>query len=541
MDSSKRVSFSIGTPPKPVTPAEVPLTITTQPQDVTCKSGDTVTFSVAVAGGKAPYSYQWKYDTENKNQFANLKPEDGVTGWNTASISDEVWSEDFTYALRYRCVITDAAGKVVVSEIAKPVKLAAVLPEKALTITVQPKDVECAEGDSATFTVAVTGGKAPYTYKWSYKASTLLGYKQLNGGTDEASGFDTAALTVKVSLDALYYQHEYRCTITDANGLSIISDTAKLKAKPVSALAVTTQPRDVEGKIDQSLSFSVAVTGGTEPYTYQWQYTQDGVTYVDLAESHVINGWVLGFASPALTVFMDENDLEMGFGFRCIVTDDLGNTVISDTGYVQYQVPLRISFQTGNVLASVGDQAVFAVAAIGGTEPYSYQWQACRGASGIWSNVTSAVSGYNTDAIMFTATEALLDASMEYRCVVTDADGNTAISSGMKLSKKLTIVKALSITTQPANQLKKIGATATYSVAVTGGKAPYTYQWQVLAKSIVGWKPVTAFDGYNTDTMRFTVTAEIVKELPKFRCVIKDSNGNTVTSESATLVLAIGR
>ena len=51
MDVKERISFSMA--------EEVEeLTITAQPKDVTCSVGDTVAFTVMVAGGKEPYKYQ---------------------------------------------------------------------------------------------------------------------------------------------------------------------------------------------------------------------------------------------------------------------------------------------------------------------------------------------------------------------------------------------------------------------------------------------------------------------------------------------------
>lgn len=113
MEPTKRISFEML--------GECDMTVTTQLQDVICKVGETATFTVAVSGGKAPYSYAWQMS--NGGSWASI-PETHpyFTGAKTDTLGATVEETDFTNGYRYRCFITDAEGNTVKSESANPVQ-----------------------------------------------------------------------------------------------------------------------------------------------------------------------------------------------------------------------------------------------------------------------------------------------------------------------------------------------------------------------------------------------------------------------------------
>ena len=114
--------------------------------------------------------------------------------------------------------------------------------------------------------------------------------------------------------------------------------------------------------------------------------------------------------------------------------------------------------------------------------------------------------------------------NLKYRCVVKDADGKEIISDTAKLIVETKIVN------QPASVTGKIGDTAIFTVNATG--AGLTYQWQYDNGS--GWKD-SGMTGANTDTLSVPVTA--ARNGQKYRCVIKDANGKTLTSSTAILTV----
>jgi len=84
-------------------------------------------------------------------------------------------------------------------------------------------------------------------------------------------------------------------------------------------LRFTRQPEDETVQEGEDVSFSVEVTGGAQPYTYQWQvWDPIHKKWVDLK----------GFTGPVLS----REDIEKkwdGCVFRCVVTDGDGNQIIS--------------------------------------------------------------------------------------------------------------------------------------------------------------------------------------------------------------------
>ena len=76
----------------------------------------------------------------------------------------------------------------------------------------------------------------------------------------------------------------------------------------------------------------------------------------------------------------------------------------------------------------IGSTAVFHVEAEG--EGLTYKWQFHKATATRWTNTT--VSGYNTDTISFPVTAKCN--GLVYRCVITDAAGNSVTSDTATLT-----------------------------------------------------------------------------------------------------------
>ena len=89
---------------------------------------------------------------------------------------------------------------------------------RPLTIVQQPRSIAVEVGNSACFTVGVTGGRTPYVYQWQvYVDST---WKDIPGANE-------ATLTLD-KVKAEWNGRRTRCIITDADDTMIISDEAVL-------------------------------------------------------------------------------------------------------------------------------------------------------------------------------------------------------------------------------------------------------------------------------------------------------------------------
>lgn len=88
----------------------------------------------------------------------------------------------------------------------------------------------------------------------------------------------------------------------------------------------------------------------------------------------------------------------------------------------------------------------------------------------------------------------------------------------------------LKINTQPQDVTCAVGDTVTFSVNAQGDGL--TYRWYYSNNNGTSWE-VSGQAGNKTNTL--TVEASKARMGMKFKCVIKDSSGNTVTSDVATL------
>ncbi len=449
--------------------------ITVQPADVTVPVGETALFKVEVSGGDM--TYRWEYRIPGYN-WRNC-PMDGA---DTAALS--VPAADFRNGYQYHCVITDSTGASVTSDVATLYILT--------RITSQPADKSAAVGDTAKFTVKATG--AGLTYQWQYKAA---------GGTNWLScsmeGNQTKTLSVPVTAARNGYQ--YRCRITDANGSKTYSNAAKLTVKTT----ITAQPADKSAPIGGTAKFTVKATGAG--LTYQWQY---------YTGSKWTNSGFTGNKTASLSVPVTV--ARNGQKYRCVVTDANGATVTSSTAVLK--VKTKITAQPKDVTAAIGDTARFTVKATGYRLTYQWQYKTVDGAN--WVNSTMTGSDTNSIGVISTAARN----GQQYRCVITDGNGNKTYSAAA------TLRVGIRITAQPKDVTAAAGETVTFSVTADG--LDLTYQWQYKTATGTNWVNSTAA---GCDTAALSVKATAARNGQQYRCVITGAGGVETVAGPATLTV----
>ena len=177
-----------------------------------------------------------------------------------------------------------------------------------LTVS-KPADCTTPLNTLARFSVEASGGTAPYTYQWQY--SNGGAWKNLGGDTAKSAEYSIAATAARDGM-------QLRCVVSDANGSQKESEAATLTIGTVDELIVT-GPADCTTPLNTLARFSVEASGGTAPYTYQWQYSNGGAWKNlggDTAKSAEY--------SIAATAARD------GWQLRCVVTDSKGTVKESD-------------------------------------------------------------------------------------------------------------------------------------------------------------------------------------------------------------------
>ena len=347
-----------------------------------CVGGATGSVALAVSGGTAPFAYRWS---------------NGATTQNLTGVAPGTYS----------VVVTDANGCTASCS-------ATVGGATALRPSITTTAATCCATSSGSLDLTVSGGSAPYTYRWSNGATT----QDLN---NVAAGTDTV-------------------TITDAAGCTA---TASGTITQPAALALRTTLTSPSCCNASTGGIDLAVGGGTAPYAYRWS---NGATTQDLS----------GIAAGTYSV---------------TVTDARGCTANTSVTITQ---PTALRTSTSSTSATCGNSDGTATAvASGGTTPYSYRWspggQTTATATGLGAGTYSVTI---TDARGCTATSStsLLAASCrEQHCTLTQGGyGNSCGVICREPSKRRLELMADMFTTSSL-VLGAPGRSLTYSY--TGGSS----------------------------------------------------------------------
>ena len=342
--------------------------------DVLCFGNSTGSATVGVSGGTAPYTYSW----------------------NTAPVQTTATATNLAAGPR-TCTITDASG------CSTTLDVTIAQPAAALSATLSTQtNVLCFGNSTGSATIDVSGGSAPYSYAWNTAPVQ-----------NSATATNLPAGT-------------WTCTVTDANGCTRTRNVVITQPSAALASSLSAQT-NVLCFGNNTGNATVSVTGGTTPYTYNWNTTP--VQSTATASSLQAGMWT------------------------CTITDGNGCTSTSQVTITQPPAALTSSLSGQvNVLCHGANTGSGTVVAAGGTAPYTYSW--------------------NTTPVQTTATATNMIAGTRV-CTTTDANGCTSTTS-------VTI-------TQPAAALLITGtvspatcggaADGAVDATVSGGSTPYTIAW----------------------------------------------------------------
>ncbi|WP_420388570.1 PKD domain-containing protein [Roseivirga sp.] len=328
--------------------------------NILCNGDATGAIDLTVSGGTTPYTFTWS-NGDNTEDLSNIT------------------------AGNYQVTIADASGCSLVRSFTITEPLALLVGENV-------QDVSCFGVSDGFIDLSVSGGITPYTYSWSNGATTQDLFN-ISGGN-------------------------YSVTITDGNGC--VTTRSYTINEPTAALAVSGSVTDEICFGDNQGAIALTVTGGTAPYTYNWN---QGSTTKDIA------------------------GLGQG-GYQVVVTDANGCSVTSNYT-VSGPVQLSVSAVPTQIDCNGAANGALDLTASGGTAPYTYAWS----------------NGETTEDI-----SAL--APGNYSVTITDANGCTQTGSW-------TITQPLAVTIgQNITDVSCFGAAdGAIDLTVSGGIAPYTYSW----------------------------------------------------------------
>ncbi len=377
-----------------------------------------------------------------------------------------------------------------------------------ITINKQPVSVDAIGGNEAVFSVETEDNN--YGYLWQY----CLPNSNKWSIASDFEGYTTDTLTVS-SVKNIYDSYKFRCLIYNTEtGAGVMSENAQLSV--TSGISIIEQPQNAEGPLKSVRTFHVEAAG--DGLTYQWQAKKSDSD--DWARTTSYDGY------NSDTLYVTVAAARDGYQFRCVIMDEYSTKVTSDSAKLTVVDGIKIIKQPNNVDAVLGSTALFSVEAVG--EELTYQWQVKRPIDTDWVT-TKSFTGYDTEAMQVGVVGGRN--GYEYRCIIKDKYGNTAVSEAAVLN--VVSGASVKIKSQPENVFAFEGTTSEFTVKTTGDGL--TYQWQFKDSTAKDWTNAEELNGYDTDTLQ--VNAETAYDGYEFRCIVKDKYDNTEITEPAELTV----
>jgi len=238
------------------------------------------------------------------------------------------------------------------------------------------------------------------------------------------------------------------------------------------------------------ITFTINGTSQTTPYT---ENLLTGTYIIEMPETH--NGYVWSH-------WLEDGDTNR------TKTIALNQNATWTAVYIAVP-PLSVSITPTTAEIKIGESVTFTSSVSGGMPQYSYQWY-LNG---------SAVSGAQNPTWTFTPTTT---GTYKVYLMVTDSLGNTAKSN----EATVVVAPPLSVSISPMSASIIVGQSVTFTSTVSGGYAPYSYQWYLNGNPV---------SGATSASWTFTpITSGIYYVYLK----VTDDKGNTAQSETARITVS---
>ena len=517
------------------------ITVDTQPVNSTPISPAAGSFTaVGSTLDSATVTYQWQ-KSENGD---GINYQD-ISGANTTTYATGSTTYDDSYGDYYRCKLNATGASEVISSVAR------LFVQRTINITSQPVNITGSVGGTVSFGVAANtsdNDSEDITFQWQVSITDGASWSNVSEGTGgTTSTYTTPALTTA------YDEYQYRCVLSCAGATSIPSNAATLQVETVTVV-VSSQPSPATVDEGQTATFTtlggvtMAPVGGnaasssfetdqfdtpsgggggeaggfsshTPSVTYQWEKSDNGG-----AVWNTLSGATSASYTTGLAYYADDHDDQ----YRCVISAvGAASPATTNAVVLTVQRTFSITSQPVNATANEGATAQFTLATTSSSGTVTYQWERSDDGGSNYSPVGGATNAtYTTPTLVFAN-----DNLDRYRAVASLVGAAADITS---THGELTVLRVITIGTQPNSTAVTEGNTATFTIVASITSGVVSYQWQKSLNSGANWSNINGANSasYTTPTTVYPTTPS-----EQFRCVLTNTNATTVTSTAATLTV----
>ena len=315
------------------------------------------------------------------------------------------------------------------------------------SFTIVPTSPEVNE--SVTLTATTAGGTNPFTFSWNFGDSTSAS-GNIVSHTYSSAGSYTVTLTAK-----------------DANVQTVTSTQTLLVApSPLTTIFVVASSSGLT--VGQPASFTASVSGGTSPYTFNWNFG-DGTTASGNPVNHSFN--MPGTYTVTVTVA------------------DANAKTATATASILVNPPTLAVTISGPTTGTAGSAVTFTATGTGGTTPYAFAWTSTAGSPASATGASFSTTYSTIGTFIVSAT-------------ITDANANVSIASQNVTIVALPISANFTVSTSPT-----IGVPVTFVASTSGGTGGYSYSWNFGDSSTATGNPAShTYTTAGSLTVTLTVT-----------------------------------